>query len=185
VPGRPGSGAAFDLSTGTVTIPNNQVYDLFVSYPGWTVGLWFNTNGIAPNGGNDFFMGQDDGSGYQPKWFIDYGYTVYGPNQDFVWHVNDYNTERLFLTSNAVNPIPAGWNQLTVVVDNTGSSVTFYLNGQQIGSDSLPPYVLETDAPLVFGEVEGLTFTGLMNDVTIYNRALSAQEVLTLVDSTR
>ena len=185
VPGRPGSGAAFDLSTGTVTIPNNQVYDLFVSYPGWTVGFWFNTNGIAPNGGNDFFMGQDDGSGYQPKWFIDYGYTVYGPNQDFVWHVNDYNTERLFLTSNAVNPIPAGWNQLTVVVDNTGSSVTFYLNGQQIGSDSLPPYVLETDAPLVFGEVEGLTFTGLMNDVTIYNRALSAQEVLTLVDSTR
>lgn len=185
VPGRPGSGAAFNLATGIVTIPNNPAYDNFVNDPGWTVGFWFNTNGIAPNGGNDFFLGQDNGSGYQPKWFIDYGYTVFGPNQDFVWHVNDYNTERIFLTSNAESPVPSGWNQLTVVTDNVGRSVTFYLNGQSVGSDSLPTYVLETTAPLLFGEAEGSTFTGLMNDVAIYNRALSAQEVLTLLDSTR
>jgi hypothetical protein len=67
----------------------------------------------------------------------------------------------------------------------SGHQIGHRVNGQQIGSDSLPSYVLETDASLVFGEIEGSTFTGLMNDVTIYNRALSAQEVLTLVDSTR
>jgi hypothetical protein len=107
VPGRSGGDAAFNLATGIVTIPNNSVYDQFQYYPGWTVGFWFNENGIQPNGNNNLFLGQDNGSGYQPKWFIDYGYTVFvAPNSNFVWHVNDYNTERIFLVSEPVSQIP-------------------------------------------------------------------------------
>jgi hypothetical protein len=178
VPGGPGGDAAFDLSTGKVTVPNNTAYDGFQSDPGWTVGFWFNTNGT--NSSSVAFLGQDNGPGFQPKWFIDYGYTVFGPNTDFVWHVNDFNTERIFLTSESVNPIPSGWNQLTVVTDNTDNLVNFYLNGQPIGADGFPSYVLETTAPLIFGDAEGLSFNGLMNNVTIYDRALSPQEVLQL-----
>jgi hypothetical protein len=183
VPNGPGGAAAFDLSTAKVTIPNNPAYQ-FQGYPGWTVGFCFNTNGIAPNSSNDLFIGQDNGSGYQPKWFIDYGYTVFSSNNSFVWHVNDYNTERIFLTSQAVNPIPPGWNQLTVVVDNVGHTVTFYLNGQQIGVSGVSAYTLETTAPLIFGYAEGFYFNGWMGNVAIYNRALSAQEVLALANST-
>ena len=185
VSGRPGGDAAFDLSSANVVIPNNPVYDNFQNDPGWTVGLWFNTNGIAPNSTNDLFLGQDNGSGFQPKWFIDYGYTVFGPNTDFVWHVNDSNQERIFLTSDSINPLPAGWNQLTVVIDNANRVLDFYLNGLPIGTDSLPNYVLETTAPLIFGEAEGFTFGGFMNDVAIYDRALSPQDVTELVDSTQ
>jgi hypothetical protein len=83
-----------------------------------------------------------------------------------------------------VSPLPAGWNQLTVVVNNAGRLVSFYLNGQPIGAAALPTYVLQTTAPLLFGQAEGLSFNGLMNDVAIYNRALSAQEVAALVSST-
>ena len=176
VPGGPG-GSAFNLATGLVVISNNSAYN-FTSYAGWTVGFWFNTNNI-PVGGNGYtFLGQDNGPGYQPKWFIDYGYTVFGPNSDFVWHVNDYNTERIFLNSDSVQPVPSGWNQLTVVTNNSAGTLSFYLNGKSIGTDSLPSYVLETNAPLIFGYAEpGLGYSGLMNNVVLYNRALTPGEV--------
>lgn len=182
-PGRLGGDAAFNLATGNVVIPNNAAYDGFQSDSGWTVGFWFNVNGTSAN--DDLFLGQDNGSGYQPKWFIDYGYSVYSPDTgDFVWHVNDYNTERIFVGSEA-SPLPSGWNQLTVVTDNIADTVTFYLNGQSLGTESIfGSYVLETGAPLIFGEAEGLTFNGLMNDVALYDRPLSSQEVTTLADST-
>ena len=182
-PGRAGGDAAFNLATGKVVIPNVPIYDTFQNDSGWTVGFWFNVNGTSAN--DDLFLGQDNGSGYQPKWFIDYGYSVWTPyTGDFVWHVNDYNTERIFVGSQA-SPLPTGWNQLTVVTNNSNDTVTFYLNGQSLGTEDIgSSYVLQTDASLVFGAAEGLTFNGLMNDVAIYDRALSEQEVNSLVDAT-
>jgi hypothetical protein len=173
-PNGPQGGAAFDLSTSKVVIANNAAYD-FQHDPGWTVGFWFNTNNTNAN--SSVFLGQDNGGGYQPKWFIDYGYTVFGPNSDFVWHVNDYNTERIFVVSDSVSPIPNGWNQMTVVTDNVADTVSFYLNGQSIGTRGIPNYVLETNAPLIFGGEEGLNYNGLLADVAIYDRALSPSEI--------
>jgi len=175
------TGGAFNLATGKVTIQNNSAYN-FKSYAGWSVGFWFNGNGSAINNNNGLFLGQDNGSGYNPKWFIDYGYTVYGPNSDYVLHVNDYNTERIFVVSSP-EPSLTGWNQLTVTIDNIDNgTVNFYLNGLSIGTASLGNYVLETTAPLVFGQAEGLSFNGLLSDVVIYDRVLSTNEVLQLAN---
>lgn len=180
VPGGPGGSAAFNLATGKVHISDNAAYD-FQNFSGWTVGFWFNTNGIAMNQNNGVFLGQDHGSGFQPKWFIDYGYTVFGPTQTFVLHLNDFNTERIFIESNP-GPIPAGWNQLSVVVNNVDRSVSFYLNGGSIGVRGLEPYVLRPTSDLVFGFAEpGLFYDGLLNNVAIYNRALTSSEVHDLV----
>jgi hypothetical protein len=176
----PTGGQAFNLATAKVAIPNNPAYN-FKSYDGWSVGFWFNGNGSTVDYNNGLFLGQDNGSGYQPKWFIDYGSTVYvGVNDWYNFHVNDYNQERIFVSSQD-EPSPIGWNQLTVTIDNTNNGkVTFYLNGQQIGSPSMGNYVLETTASLVFGYAEGFTFNGLMSDVVIYDRVLSTNEILQL-----
>jgi hypothetical protein len=174
----PTGGEAFNLGTAKVTIPNNSAYN-FTSYEGWSVGFWFNGNGADINYNNGLFLGQDNGPGFNPKWFIDYGYTVYVGNNDWYnFHVNDYNEERYFLSSQG-EPSPTGWNQLTVTIDNTaGGMVDFYLNGQSIGTTPMPSYVLETTAPLVFGYAEsGLSYNGLMSDVVIYDRVLSTNEV--------
>lgn len=172
VAGAPG-GAAFDLGTAKVVIPNNPAYD-FTRYSGFSVGFWFNANGTTVDSTHGLFLGEDDEAGYRPKWFIDYGNTVYGPNHDFVLHFNDFNTERIFLTSNPV-AFPTGWNQFTVTDDS--GLVTFYLNGNSIGAASLGSYVLRPSAPLIFGYAEGLTYNGLMNNVVIYDRGLSSSEV--------
>jgi hypothetical protein len=171
-------GTAFDLSSGVVSMPYIPAYN-FKSYPGWSVGFWFDVAGTPISGSNPaFFIGEDNGSGYNPKWFIDYGYTVFSPNSDYVFHVNDYNQERIFITSQSESS-PVGWNQLTVTIDNTNSGlVSFYLNGQPIGSGYLgSDYVLETTANLLFGEAEGSRYTGLMADVVIYDRVLATNEI--------
>ena len=176
-PGSPTGGDAFNLGTGPVTIPDSPAYN-FTSYPGWSISFWFNGNGSTVNDNNGLFIGQDNGSGYQPKWFINFGYTVYvGNNQWYNFHVNDYNQERIFVSSQT-EPNPVGWNELTVTISNTNSgTVDFYLNGQSIGSSEMGNYTLETTAPLVFGEAEGLSYNGLISDVAVYNRVLSPGEI--------
>jgi hypothetical protein len=179
-PGLPGSDFAFDLATDRVVVPDNPAYD-FQNYSGWTVGFWFNTNGTPLTDSGFAFLGQDEGSGYHPKWFIDYGYTVFHPTNTFVLHVNDYNQERIFVESKPL-PLPTGWNQLTITTDNATGVVYFYLNGQSIGVGGMPGYVLRPEASLVFGVAEtGFGYQGLMNDVVIYNRTISEQEVRQLV----
>jgi hypothetical protein len=171
------TGGAFDLTTGKPVAPHSPVYN-FRSYDGWSVGFWFNGNGSAINGANGLFLGQDNGSGFKPKWFINYGSTVYvGVNNWFSFHVNDYNEERIFINSQPVTSLE-GWNHLVVTIDNTNNCrVSFYLNGQQIGSGEMGDYVLQTTAPLIFGQAEGYSFNGLMSGVAIYNRVLSTNEI--------
>jgi len=135
-PGVPTEGLAFNLATGKVVIGNNPAYN-FTSYAGWSVGFWFNGNGTPINVNNGLFLGQDNGSGYKPKWFIDYGYTVWGPNSSYIFHVNDYNQERIFVGSPS-EPSPTGWNQLTVTINTVDNgTVSFYLNGQLIGTATM------------------------------------------------
>ena len=175
------TGQAFNLATGKVSIANNAAYN-FTSYNGWSVGFWFNGNGTPIGAETGLFLGQDNGSGFKPKWFIEYGYSVYEDGPYYFLHVNDYNQERIFVNSLTENP-PTGWNQLTVTVNNTNDgAVAFYLNGEEIGTGGLGNYVLETTAPLVFGQAEGLSFNGLLSDVVIYNRVLATNEILQLVD---
>jgi Concanavalin A-like lectin/glucanases superfamily len=170
-----------NLATGTVQIPNNSAYE-FENYSGWTVGFWFNANPSSINTGNAFFLGQDNGEGYQNKWEIEYGYSVYTSNSTgaFELHLNDPQQLRIFIPSNQV-AFPSGWNQLTVVWKKKPGTVSFYLNGESIGTDSYGGIIPYPSANLVFGYAEpGLNYTGLLDNVVIYKRALSATQVVDL-----
>lgn len=186
VPGPSGGHQAFNLNGSypaqKVVIPDHAAYD-FRSYDGWTVSFCFNANGTNLRD-KGFFLGQNNGSGFQPKWFVDYGYTVFSPTDTFVLHFNDFNGQRIFIESDAVLPPSIGWNHLAVVVNHLDWTTSFYLNGAPIGVRSISNYVLQTNAPLVFGHTEGnFEYDGLMNDVTLHNRTLSPEEVAGCVPS--
>jgi hypothetical protein len=75
------------------------------------------------------------------------------------------------------------WTHAVLTYD--GSSVRCYVNGFGLASGTTYSVALNTDpiAPLVIGNTVGLEsegFTGLVDDVRIYNRSLSATEVRAL-----
>jgi hypothetical protein len=163
------NGQAFDLSTGKVYISDNPTLT-FGS--GLTVGFWFNINGTNTN--NVAFLGQDDGSGSNRKWFIDYDYKN---RSCFELHVKYTPSTGTFLPTNPV-ALADGWNQLTLVKDN--SNYFFYLNGIGIGSQTFGDPFPDPSSALIFGSAESFSFNGLMDNVVLYNRALTASEVQTL-----
>ncbi len=83
-----GKGAlAFNLSSGIVSIPDNPAYSFGDSF---TISFAFNVNGTN---GKGVYIGQDEGGGSFPKWFIDYGYQ----GNYFEFHTNDVNNQSAFI----------------------------------------------------------------------------------------
>ncbi len=161
-------GQAFDLSTAKVSVPDNPAYSFG---PAFSVGFWFNINGTNPT--SSVFVGQDEGGGGTSKWFIDYDYQH---ASSFELHLNGPSVA--FLGSNPVT-LANGWNQLTLVKDS--SDYSFYLNGNNIGSNTFGGTFPDPNFALIFGQAEGgFNFNGLMEDVVLYNRALTGSEVQTL-----
>ncbi len=76
------------------------------------------------------------------------------------------------------------WHFVSVV---TGASdITFYLDGNPDGSSSGATYSADNNNQLSIGsDSENDYFAGSMDDVRIYNRALSAVEIKQLYDSTK
>ena len=175
--GRPGAGQAFDLSSGKVNISDIPAYS-FQNYSGWSVGFWFNTNGIGLNNSNGTFLGQDVSAGEAPKWFIDWGYAN---SNAFEIHLNNYGSNpRVFLPSQPT-AVPTGWHQLTVV--RSPGQFEFYFDGASIGTQIYNGIIPDPAANLVFGFSEPCCqYGGLLDDVVIFSNALSASEVAALVN---
>lgn len=160
-------GNAFDLSGPDVFIPDAAAYSFG---PDFSLSLWFNSNGT----GGGTFIAQDTGGGSLPKWFLNHGYN--NPNR-FLFHINGAASATL-LSNETV--LPAGWNHLAMVKDN--DSYSFYLNGSGIGSQTSAAAFPNPSVPIAFGFAEPLvpSFNGFIDEVAIYNRALSGGEVATL-----
>ncbi len=73
-----------------------------------------------------------------------------------------------------------------VAVVKTGNSYTFYIDGQQKGTRVITTSVADVAAPLTIGYAEGgIVHNGAIDEVRIYNRALSSNEVSLIYDQTR
>ena len=72
------------------------------------------------------------------------------------------------------------WNHIVEVVN--GDASTFYLNGVQVLSASGARGI--SSQPVTIGGDQFTTFNGKIDDFRIYNRALSASDVLTLYNAT-
>jgi hypothetical protein len=96
---------------------------------------------------------------------------------------SNYDGNNLIVFTNTVSL--GTWNQAALSFDQTSGVAAFYLNGALMSTiSSLPPLRNLGDYPI---EVGGLDerFIGSISDVTIYNRALSDDEVLALYNAER
>ncbi len=77
------------------------------------------------------------------------------------------------------------WQHVAVTFD--GSTTTMYIDGESVGTSTVFSFGPKTDAHVVFGAVESSgsnPFNGVIDEVRIYNRALSADDITELYNWT-
>ncbi len=95
-------------------------------------------------------------------------------------------------TVNGDKKLPRGkWSVVTVVLDKTGNAATIYLNGSAIGSGKMSRaevvhsttdfYIGKDATDVKAGPFLINTFVGLIDDITVYNGAMTAEQVAALV----
>lgn len=165
------SGEAFDFNgtsgVALVAAPDNAAYDFSSAM---SVSFWFKGLGSARN----VFIGQDTGAGTRAKWFVGYQQDLGG----FYLHLN--GPSFALIQSDPVT-VDDGWNNFALVKD--GSDYSFYLNGSSIGSVTDNSIFSHPLAPLTIGfaevgfESDYFGYRGSLDEVALYNRALTAAEV--------
>src|SRR5439155_3541631 len=115
----------------------------------FTIELWANFD--APGGGTiegpgDVFIGNDEGSGTQNKWFFALG----GGYLNF--HINGPAVGSWFLPLVPFSPLVGEWYHLAVT--RTGRNYTIFINGVAAGSAVGPAVIPNPNASLTIGEAE-------------------------------
>lgn len=161
---------AFDVSpTDYFSAPDIPAYDFTTSF---SVGVWFYGNDFS---GGYTFLGQDNGAEDQNKWFIG----LDDSDQDLRLHMNSPSGGPNETLSATVS-LSDEWHQFTIT-DND-DTFSFYLDGSFISSTYNTYPFPDPSAPLTIGYLETDAggpsgYTGDIADLTLYDRALTSNEV--------
>jgi autotransporter-associated beta strand protein len=128
-------------------------------------------------------------------------------NEDMIWHLNNGDGfgsgEELYLMARGTSTLtlhhypgpdvsiestaaaPGVWHHFAVV--RSGSTISLYLNGALVGSDTAFTFATNQTAPLIFGGHTDVTatyaprwFDGKLDELAVFSAALSPAEVTTL-----
>ena len=179
--GNVGSALGFDGVNDYVTVPDSDLWAFGTN--DFTIELWANFD--APGGGTishpgDIFIGNDEGPFVVNKWFFALGggllhFTVFNeldPPSNF------------FLVRAPFSPTMGRWYHLGVT--KRGTLFTIYVDGIPVGSEISTSSVANPDAPLLIGQSNepfGGFMNGLLDEVTIYNRALTQAELQSIFNA--
>jgi hypothetical protein len=169
--GRFGQSFRLDGVNDYVSVPDDNVWT-FGSNP-FTVALWANFDvikqqslGLLPN----VFIAHDQGGGTQNKWVF-----FYDDDGNLAFHIN--GTGSVFLTSpTTFFPTVGNWHHFALT--RIGSTYTFYADGGSLGTRTASQLIPNANAALTIGQAEGLGFfDGDLDEVQIYDEALSAEQI--------
>ncbi len=166
--GKSNKAAAFNGTTTNVTAANSPQ----LNSPVTSVGFWVKVNAFAANG-ESFLMSF---GGWQERWKISlpsHGKIVWTTN-----HTNGISD----MDAGGGNELPVGaWRHVVLVHD--GAKDIIYINGVQVAEKAVVGTLNNTTKPLGIGynAVDGgNVFDGLIDEVQIYNVALTAQQIAAL-----
>lgn len=155
-------------SSNYIDVPSTSTLN-FTTNGTFSISVWVNPNTFSGTWRRGI-MRQESylTSGYR------FGFSTAG--QPLFWTTQSGGTLNL---SGSVNLTLNQWNHLVVTYNN--QQAYLYLNGAQIGS-ATGTYIAGSN-PVLFGYIVSEYFSGLLDDVRYYNRALSAGEVTQLYNS--
>jgi hypothetical protein len=170
-------GQAFQLN-GTnqyVSVPDDPAWAFGAN--AFTISLWANFSSIRQGSVGSLpnvFVAQDNGGGGTNKWVF-----FYDGLGDLAFHINGPGSA--FLTApTTFTPAVGAWHMFSIT--RSASTYTFYGDGVSLGTASSSLSIPDATVPMTIGESEGIGFlAGRIDDVRIYNQALSATEIAALV----
>jgi hypothetical protein len=170
--GKIGKALSFDGVDDYVGIPHSNSLDLVNAF---TVSVWVKYNTLSQA---EVILWK--GTGYDPTYGLG---TIAAENGFRYW----WTKSGVRYSSNLI-PIQAGiWNYIVFTYD--GSIMKCYLNGVDRNVNNSVSAPLDSFAQsLLIGKrliSEYVPFNGLIDEVRIYNRALSADEIKVLYDATK
>jgi hypothetical protein len=170
--GKVGQAFSFDGVDAFVEVPDNALWT-FGDDP-FTIDLWVNFREV-PNRAP--FVDHNEGPFNTNKWvfwFDNIGHGIAGPALRF--HINSPSLGPL-------DPVIAPWSPNTgqwyhVAVTRNGSTYTLYIDGVQVATNIDTHTIPDANVPLSIGQSEHqYFFNGLIDEVEIYRRALTASEI--------
>lgn len=173
-PGEVGQAFAFDGATSYLQVPDNPLGALGTN--NFSVELWANFAQVLaslPGGdGSAGFVGRDEGAGTGGKWLFGFG------GQELYFYIYGPTVGPHFIAPAAVNLVSNRWYHLALTKES--GVYRIYLNGVQISAETNSFTVPITRAPLTIGQAGGLYMDGMLDEVSLYNRALSPSEILAI-----
>jgi hypothetical protein len=185
-PGKLGQAFKFNGIDGSVVVPNSSSLNLKNS---WTLSAWIYTTSLTPHppgyaqGIISKVGGPTGNNGYQLAIEDNYDPNPYG------WHPGEawvgFNSQGEPWPTSVVNSGPKikndEWTHIAVTYDNDYERL--YVNGSLVGSLHVgPKSVAESTSNLRISmdDNRNVPFEGLIDEVHIYNNALSSQEIAQL-----
>lgn len=143
--------------------------------------MWIKTESDVPSYEYRVLMAKDDTSNRSYSWQLWDSETPVGTINQLFQMYNSGGTVNQFNYKWA--PTTTVWYHIVMVYDATAQKTTFYNNGSVVGSETLTnSNIRDTTAKFTLGSY-GTTagyFDGLMDEITVFDRALTAGEVTQL-----
>lgn len=168
-------GPTFDFTQGgTFSAANDPLWNLGTDF---TIDLWVNFT--APAAGRLPFVSHDDAGGSHNKWIFWFDDQGDGPGHlpgpALRFHING--------SSPSSNPIAAPWSPTIntwhyVAITRSGSDYTLYIDSASpaqtaVDANPIPAAVV----PFGIGSAEAFSFPGQIDEVHLFDRALSSAEI--------
>ncbi len=169
--GEVGGAFLLDGVTSYLQAPNNALWAIGTN--DFAIELWANLaqTGLSTPGGDGsaVFVGHDEGPGAHNKWFFGFG------GQELYFYFYGPSIGPHLVAAAPVNLLTNQWYHLAVT---KGSNVyRTYVNGSQVSVETNSLAVPVANAPLTIGQAQGLFMNGLLDEISLYNRALGASEI--------
>lgn len=145
----------------------------------FTIELWAKFNAVPvydighAQGG--IFISDDEGAFEVNKWWFALGGGVLNV------HINDPKNGPVWLVKAPFTPDLNQWYHFALT--RSHNVFTIYVDGEAVGSEESDRPLPEADAPLLIGSAEGYYFDGLLEEVGIFKRALSASEIMSIYNA--
>lgn len=168
--GKIGGACEVGRQVGYVETPDQDVW----SFSGdFSICLWVKLNSLPL--GEQMIVGHDDGGGERNKWAFEFH------NGNITFHINNPRSQSYRIAAVPWQPEVGRWYHLAV--RRRGTTYTIYVDGAAVSKDDNTLPIPAANAPLTIGQAEGLFVEGTLDDLMIFNRALSSEEIQSVYDA--